>query len=193
MGRELAPWSSCYGDVYARFGLLGPRSVMAHCVHSGPAELELLRESGAFVAHCPQSNTMLSSGIAPIRRYLDAGIKVGLGTDVAGGASLSMFRAAADAVNVSKLRWRLVDDTLAPLTVPEAFWLATAGGGALFGRVGSFEAGYEFDALVLNDDRLCAPRPFTVAERLERAVYLAEEGVRIERKFVAGEAVDIDK
>ncbi len=188
---ELCPWSSCYGDAYDRFGLLGPRTVMAHCVYSGDEEVELLRRTGTFVAHCPQSNAQLASGIAPVRRYLDAGMSVGLGTDVAGGADLSMFRCMADAVAVSKLRWRLVDQDLAPLSTQEAFWLATAGGGAFFGRVGSFEQGYEFDALVLDDAGIRTPRELGVWERVERYVYLAEEGGRIARKFVAGRQIDL--
>ena len=98
-----------------------------------------MKERGVYVAHCPQSNTNLASGIAPVRRYLDEGLNQGLGSDVAGGSTLSIFRAMADAIQVSKLRWRLQDQSLAPLTAPEAFWLGTAGGGAFFGKVGSFD------------------------------------------------------
>lgn len=72
---------------------------------------------------------------------------MGLGSDIAGGTRCSIFFAMAEAIRVSKLRWRLVDESLAPLTIPEVFYLATLGGGAFFGKVGSFEAGYEFDAL----------------------------------------------
>ena len=192
---ELCPWSSCYGDTYARPGLLGvpggPKSVMAHCVYSSNEEVDLLRRTGTYVAHCPQSNAQLSSGIAPVRRYLDLGMSVGLGTDVAGGADLSMFRCMADAVAVSKLRWRLVDQALAPLTTQEALWLATVGGGSFFGRVGSLAEGYEFDALVLDDTGIATPRDLSVWERVERYVYLAEEGGRIARKYVAGRAVSL--
>lgn len=189
--KELCPWSTCYGDAYDHFGMLGERTVMAHCVYSDDVETELLRRTGTYVAHCPQSNAQLSSGIAPVRRYLDLGMNVGLGTDVAGGANLSMFRCMADAVAVSKLRWRLVDEGLAPLTTQEALWLATAGGGSFFGRVGSLAAGYEFDALVLDDSAIRTPRDLGVWERVERYVYLAEEGGRIARKFVSGREVSL--
>ena len=171
--------------------MLGARTVMAHCVYSDETETELLRRTGTYVAHCPQSNAQLSSGIAPIRRYLELGMNVGLGTDVAGGANLSMFRCMADAVAVSKLRWRLVDEGLAALTTQEALWLATVGGGSFFGKVGSFEEGYEFDALVLDDSNIRAPREMSVWERLERYVYLAEEGGRLTRKYVAGREVSL--
>ena len=189
--KELCPWSSCYGDAYDHFGMLGARTVMAHCVYSDETETELLRRTGTYVAHCPQSNAQLSSGIAPVRRYLELGMNVGLGTDVAGGANLSMFRCMADAVAVSKLRWRLVDEGLAALTTQEALWLATVGGGSFFGEVGSFEEGYEFDALVLDDSNIRAPREMSVWERLERYVYLAEEGGRLVHKYVAGREVSL--
>lgn len=190
--KELCPWSECYGDAYDHFGLLGNRTVMAHCIYSDDREVELLRASGTYVAHCPQSNAQLSSGIAPIRRYMDLGMNVGLGTDVAGGANLSMFRCMSDAVAVSKLRWRLVDDSLAALTTQEALWLATVGGGSFFGKVGSFEEGYEFDALVLDDSAIATPRDLDVWERVERYVYLAEEGGKIARKYVRGREINLD-
>ena len=189
--RELCPWASCYGDAYDRFGLLGPRTVMAHCVYSSDEEVELLRRTGTYVAHCPQSNAQLASGIAPVRRYLDEGLSIGLGTDVAGGASLSMWRAMSDAVSCSKLRWRLVDQDLAPLTWQEALWLATVGGGSFFGFVGKFEEGYDFDALVIDDSALRAPREISPLERLERCVHLGSEGARLTRKYVAGRAIDL--
>ena len=183
---RLFPEEKTYGHCYERYGLM-EGAIMAHCVYSEEAEVALLKEKGAFVAHCPASNTNLSSGIAPIRRYLRQGLQVGLGSDVAGGHSESIFRAMADAIGVSKLYWRLVDPSAAPVTFPEAFWLATAGGGAFFGRVGSFDAGYEFDAVVLDDSCLPHPQPMTVPERLERAVYLSLDARGISAKFVAGQ------
>lgn len=184
---RLCPTAPFYGAAYDAFGLFGGgyRCVMAHCVLSGEAELALMKQRGVFVAHCPQSNENLSSGIAPVRRYLDQGLRVGLGSDVAGGSSPSIFRAMADAIQVSKLRWRLLDQSLSPLTLPEAFWLGTAGGGAFFGRVGLFAPGYELDALVLDDSRLRTPLRLTVEQRLERMVYLAEDR-DITDKFVRG-------
>ncbi len=187
----LCPWSSCYGETYERFGQMAGESgcVMAHCNYSTDEEARILRDHDVFVAHCPQSNAQLSSGIAPVRHYLDLGINVAIGTDVAGGATLSMFRAIADAVAASKLRWRLVDQSLAALTTAEAFHLATVGGGAFFGRVGSFDEGYELDALVLDDAGIRTPRTCSLVERLERYIYLAEQGGRIVEKYVAGARV----
>lgn len=188
--RELCPQARFYGDAYDRFGLFGggQKTVMAHCVLSGDGEIALMKERGVYVAHCPQSNANLSSGVAPARRYLDEGLHVGLGSDVAGGASLSIFRAMADAVQCSKLRWRLQDQSFKPLTVPEAFFLGTAGGGSFFGKVGSFDPGYELDAVVLDDRRLGTAFGLTVEERLERCVYLSEDR-EVVKKFVKGVAL----
>ena len=94
----------------------------------------------------------------------------------------------ADAVQVSKLRWRLVDDGLKPLTIDEAFYLGTMGGGSFFGKVGSFLEGYEADIVVLNDESLRHPQPLSVRERLERMIYLSDER-HIEAKYVAGHQI----
>lgn len=186
--RELCPDSEFYGDAYDRFGLFGGDdcpAIMAHCVHSAEAEQNRMKERGVWIAHCPESNMNLSSGIAPVREFLDKGIRVGLGSDVAGGSSASIFRVMVDAIQVSKLRWRLVDESLRPLTFEEAFYLATKGGGSFFGKVGSFEPGYELDALVLDDTVLKSPNYLTVTQRLERICYLSEE-CQIAAKYVAG-------
>ena len=184
--KQLRPWSRFYGEAYSRPGLFGGEcpTVMAHCIWSGEEERALMKEQGVFLAHCPQSNMNVSSGIAPVRTWLNEGQKAGLGSDVAGGAHLSIFRAMTDAIQCSKLRWRLVDDSLAALTLPEALYLATKGGGEFFGKVGSFEPGYEFDAIVMDDSALPTTRKCSLTERLERVVWLSD-GLP-SAKYVAG-------
>ena len=186
--RELCPDVSCYGGAYDAFGLFGGKdcpTVMAHCVLCDETEIALMKARQVYVAHCPASNTNLSSGIAPVRRYLDEGIPAGLGSDVAGGTHCSIFRAMADAIKVSKLRWRLVDQSLSPLSAAEAFYLGTAGGGSFFGKVGSFAKGYECDILVVDDSRYGSFGNFSVEDRLERTIYLSEDS-DIVHKFVRG-------
>ena len=148
-----------------------------------------MRKNGVFVAHCPASNMNLTSGIAPIRKYLDLGLHIGLGSDVAGGHSDSVFRAITDAIQASKMYFRMVDESCRPLVFSEAFYLATKGGGAFFGNVGSFEAGYEFDAVVLDDSVLPHPQKLNLAERVERAVYLGLDEKNITAKYVAGRKI----
>ena len=163
-------------------------TIMAHCVHSTDEEIQMIKDQGVYIAHCPESNTDIASGIAPVRRYLDMGLHVGLGTDVAGGFSLSMFRAIADTIQVSKLRWRLMDQSLAPVTLEEAFYMATIGGGSFFGKVGSFEKGYEFDAMILDDHNIRHPQEISTRDRLERLVYLSDDR-NLVGKYVQGRKV----
>ena len=148
-----------------------------------------MRKNGVFVAHCPASNMNLTSGIAPIRKYLDLGLNIGLGSDVAGGHTISVFRAITDAIQMSKMYFRMVNEDYKPLVFPEAFYLATKGGGAFFGKVGSFDEGYEFDAVVMDDSVLPHPRSLTLSERMERAVYLGLDEKNITAKFVAGRKI----
>lgn len=190
--RELCPWSEFYGDAYDRFGLFGADcpTIMAHCVYSDDKEIARMKENGVFVAHCPESNMNVSSGIAPVRRFLQEGLNVGIGSDVAAGSTENLFRAMTHAIQASKLRWRLVDDEQTPLTLEEVFYLATKGGGAFFGRVGSFEKGCEFDAVVLDDSRLKHPQPLDIRSRLERMLYLADDR-EIKAKYVKGKEIDL--
>ncbi len=189
--RQLSPDAEFYGDVYDRFGLFGKDAptVMAHCVYSTEAEAERILQNGVWIAHCPGSNMNLSSGIAPIRKYLEMGIRVGLGSDVAGGNSESIFRAATAAIQVSKLFRRYADPDARPLSFAESFYMATKGGGSFFGKVGSFEKGYEFDAVVLNDRQELLPPSDSAADRLERAFYLGLDQKCIVRKFAAGREI----
>lgn len=185
--RQLNPKASCYGDAYRMFGLFGGDvpTVMAHCVSSEEEEIAMMRDNQVYIAHCPQSNENLTSGIAPVRRYLDMDMRVGLGTDIAAGSSLSIFRAMADAVQMSKMYCRYVDETARPLNTAEAFYLGTMGGGSFFGKVGSFLPGYTFDAVVMDDSAIVSPMQLNVRQRLERMLYLSEQ-CTVRKKYVAG-------
>lgn len=185
---RLMPDSEFYGDGYARFDLFGEhaKTIMAHCIYSVDKEAELMQKNGVYVAHCPSSNMNLSSGIAPIRKYLNMGIHVGLGSDVAAGESESIFNEIKKAIEVSKLYQRYIDETAKSLTFPEAFYLATLSGGSFFGKVGSFASGYEFDAIVLDDEKEPHPQPLNLKDRLERSIYLGIDKNRILSKYVQG-------
>lgn len=100
---ELFPDCTSYTDVYARHGLLTPRTVLGHAIWLSAEEKEVVKAHGAGVSHCPVSNSYISSGLCPVRSYLDLGIKVGLGTDVSGGWSGSMLVAAREALGVSRV------------------------------------------------------------------------------------------
>ena len=190
MVRSLEPESSCYADAYLRYGLFGQTpTVMAHCVWSDETERRLLKDNGVIVAHCPTSNLNLSSGMAPIRSFLDEGIVVGLGSDISAGHELNIFRVMVHAIEVSKMHYRKSGGSLPFLTLSEAFWMATKGGGSLFGKVGSFEPGYDFDALVIDDGDLY-PDEYPVHERLERFIYLGDDR-QIVKRFCRGREIVI--
>lgn len=188
--KKLNSKSKFYGDAYDMFGLFGGdhKAIMAHCVYSTDEEIDLMRKNNVYIAHSPSSNMNLSSGIAPVRKYMDKGLNVGLSTDIGAGQDISMFRCVTDAVQVSKLYWRIIDDSCRPLDINEAFYLATIGGGSFFGKVGSFDKGYEADVVIYDDSNLKAPYDMTLQERYERLLYLG--GINnVVTKYVSGRKV----
>ena len=194
----LRPNNPFYGHSYNEFDLFGKnddintdvKTIMAHCVWSTNDEVKLMKDNGVFVAHCPSSNMNLTSGIAPIRKYLDLGLNIGLGTDIAGGHSDSIFRAITDTIQVSKMYFRMVNENYKPLVFSESFYLATKGGGEFFGKVGSFEEGYEFDALILDDSIINHPLNLNIRQRLERSIYLSLDLCGgIKEKYIQGNKI----
>lgn len=187
--KELHPNETNYSEVYNSFGLFGQQpTVMAHCVHNDDNEIKLMAENGVFVAHSPDSNYNLSSGIAPIKKYLKHNVHVGLASDISGGHTLSIPECITTAVQGSKARWVYLDELYSPLSTSEAFYIATKGGGEFFGKVGSFEPGYEFDALVIDDSSIADVNYRTLAERIERFLYIGDDRNIVER-FVSGEKI----
>ncbi|KAG6905909.1 catalase A [Tephrocybe rancida] len=159
--KELFPNSPNYAGVYDSFGLLRSNTILAHAVWLEDAEVKLIAERRAGISHCPTSNFNLSSGVARIGAYLDQGIKVGLGTDVSGGFSPSILNCVQNASIASKViaiqaRKLNPDPTKfenRQLPVATLLYLATMGGAEVCDidkKVGSFEAGKSFDALLVN-------------------------------------------
>jgi len=155
--KELFPESSSYTAVYNDAGLLTNRTVMAHGIHLTDEEHEAFKHRGASISHCPTSNFALRSGVLNVRQLIQKGIKVSLGTDVAGGYATSILSSVRDASTASKLK-QLENETDGSSDVPflkleELFYLATLGGAECMGlqeRVGSFVIGKEWDALLVD-------------------------------------------
>lgn len=175
---ELEPDCKYYLDAYKKADLFGDgiKTVMAHCVHMSDEELDEIKDSGVFIAHCPECNMNVASGIAPVRKMLNRGINVGLGSDIAGGYDLSIFKAMRHAVQVSKLKWLFEGKNDRFLTVTEAFYMATTGGAKFFGHKGGFGVGDPLHALVIDDNELKIDQSLndTAEERLERIVNICD-------------------
>ena len=167
--RKLCPDCGQYWESYAKRGLWTNRTLMAHCVWSDERERKAMKDAGVTVVHCGDSNWNICSGTAPVRKMLDEGLKVVLGSDVAGGDNLSMFQAVIAALRASKVR--CTTDGSPFLTVAEAWYLATSAPADFFGEKPGFAPGNRLGAMVLADDKVLSPHPLSPAQRLERAVY----------------------
>jgi len=143
------------------FGLLSRHTILAHANFLDGPDVATILRTGAGIAHCPLSNVYFSDAVFPLRRMLEQGVRVGLGTDISGGASPSILENARHAVIASRTLESGVDPRLSRgerrrspdsrIDAATAFWLATAGGGiALDLRIGVFREGYQFDAIVLD-------------------------------------------
>ncbi|EKG20724.1 Amidohydrolase 1 [Macrophomina phaseolina MS6] len=150
--KELFPESKHYADVYDSAGLLNSKMILAHAVHLTEHEKILIKDRDAKIAHCPVSNSALSSGTAPVRDLLNRGITVGLGTDVSGGYSSSILEVIRHTVLASRHR-SYEDGEAVKLSTEEALYLATRGGATVVGledRIGAFEVGMDWDAQIIS-------------------------------------------
>ena len=141
------PDSADYLDVYDRFGLVGPRSVFAHCVHMSDRALSRIAEAGSGIAFCPTSNMFLGSGLFDLAQADRHGIGIGIGTDIGAGTTLSLLHTLGEAYRTCQLR----SSSLDPF---RALHLATAGGARVMGiadRVGALLPGQEADFVLLDE------------------------------------------
>jgi guanine deaminase len=156
---RLFPEARDYVDVYDRAGALGSRTVLAHAIHLSDRELARVVETDTRVAHCPSSNLFLASGVMPLARYLDAGLRVGLGSDVAGGPDPSIFSVMRVGAYVQNALRVVRHESLPVLGSLDWLRLGSLDGARALGlqdRIGSLEAGKEAD-LIAVDPRLTQP------------------------------------
>ncbi len=140
------PDAADYLDVYDRYGLVGPRSVFAHCVHVSDRAMARMAEAGSGIAFCATSNLFLGSGLFDLAQADAHGVKVGIGTDVGAGTSFSILATLGEAYKVGQLRGTSLDPF-------RALYLATAGGARMLGigdRIGGLQPGQEADFVVLD-------------------------------------------
>ncbi len=164
--RELYPEAADYADIYRRYGLLGPKSLMGHCIHMTHNEWQAFAETGAVAVFCPTSNLFLGSGLFDWAHARQRGVKVAVATDIGGGTSYSMLRTMAEAYKVLQLQGQ-------SLSALEALHAITRGNAVALGLdqlIGSFETGREADVVVLDTGATRA-----MAHRMETVRDLAEE------------------
>jgi guanine deaminase len=186
--QELFPEAE-YADVYDRYGLLGERTVLAHGVWLTPEELDLIARRGTRVSHCPNSNLFLGSGLFPLFRVLEAGVIVGLGSDIGAGTTPSLFNAMADAYKVQQVQ----GVSLSPF---QLWYLATLGGAralTLDAETGSLETGKSADFLVLDLQAtpllaLRTGRASSPEDLLAGLIFMGDDRA-VERSFIAGKCV----
>ncbi|MEY2482972.1 MAG: guanine deaminase [Verrucomicrobiota bacterium] len=141
-----------YTDVYEKCGLLTPKTVLGHCIHLNSREIDAIAAAQSSVAHCPTSNLFLGSGLLKLDQLLQAGLAIGLGSDVAAGPELNMWQVMRAALDVQKARC-MSEPHLPRLRPSEAFHLATSGGARALGKsaaIGSLDAGKEADVIVVD-------------------------------------------
>lgn len=164
-----------FTETYEKAGLMNsPQTMTAHAIHLSDREKQVLKEKNILVGHCPNSNLNLLSGVMKLAEYNDLGIRVGLGSDLAGGHTLNMFLNMTAAIQEGGMHY--VNHTYSrPVTASEAFYCATKAGGSFFGKTGSFEPGYDFDALVIDDSDAAKYNRFTLKQRAERMIYCCDD------------------
>lgn len=155
--KSLFPGCKTYAEIYDRFKLLNQRTILAHCIHLEPCEIELIVRRGSGLSHCPNSNLNLKSGICQVKSLLNQGVeKIGMGTDVSGGFGVGLLSSIRDGMMAGKaLGFHHVTSThqaREPLSIENLFYIATLGGARvcnLEDRIGNFEVGKEFDAIFI--------------------------------------------
>ncbi|OJJ76859.1 hypothetical protein ASPBRDRAFT_114296 [Aspergillus brasiliensis CBS 101740] len=201
---DLYPESKDYTSVYNYFGLLTPRTILAHGVHLSDDERAMIADNDAKLSHCPASNSALGSGICEVRKAIDAGITVGLGTDVSGGYSPSILETVRQACLVSRLLPHMApkekkksstdgddgDDSgdnvpREVLSIEEALYLATRGGAAVVDmadQIGGFDKGMMWDAQMVKLGKFNPAGRWGSTGGVESAVDIFDEKQKWEEK-----------
>ena len=193
---ELFPESKDYLNVYEQFGLVGDRTIFAHCIQLDDSAFARLSDAGAAIAFCPTSNLFLGSGLFQLNKAksTETPIKVALATDVGAGTSLSQLKTMCDAYKVMQLQNE-------SLSIFQAFYLATLGAAkalSLEDKIGSFEPGKEADfvvwdlqatpAMKLRNPNAKSENLTELAEKAFAMMVLGDERA-VTATYVAGEAV----
>lgn len=190
---KLYPEAKDYTDVYARYGLLGKKTLLGHAIHLSDREMDAIAEAGSIAVHCPTSNLFLGSGLFDLERLDAKDVRIAVATDIGGGTSYSMLRTLDEAYKIQQLQ----KNRLSPI---ESFWWATRGNAEALGlekRIGTLAAGTDADIIVLDSTATpaMAIRRETV-ETLEEELFLLQtmgDDRSVREVYVAGRASHPDR
>ncbi|XP_071449379.1 guanine deaminase isoform X2 [Hetaerina americana] len=193
--KTLFPNSKNYTDVYDSAGLLTNKTILAHGVYLTDEEIKTIAEHSSAVSHCPTSNVCLKSGICHVRKLLNNGVKVGLGTDIAGGYSPSIVEVMKGAISASINLSFMKGEEECVLNFQEVFYLATLGGAKALNmddKIGNLEVGKEFDALVINltekPSDIDILMPLDTMKLVQKFIYLGDDR-NVKKVYVSGQLV----
>lgn len=188
--RELFPDYKNGAEIFYKNNLLGQNpTIMAHCIFMDDDVLEYMKNPNCMAVHCPDATANINAGgIMPVKKLLEMGINLALGSDIGSGSSLSIARAIATTIQHSKIR-NMFDPQWQAVNLSEAFYMATRSGGRYFDKVGAFEEGYCFNAIVIDDSNMHGDG-LTPVERLERFCYAGDDR-NISMRYILGKEIDI--
>ena len=190
--KELFPQYKNGAEIFNKNNLLGQTpTMMAHCIFMDDDVLELMQNPNCMAVHCPDATANINAGgIMPVKKLLQMGINLAIGSDIGSCESLSIARGVATTIQHSKIRAMYCPEWDA-VTFAEAFYMATLSGGRYFGKTGSLAQGYHFNALVIDDSNLYTDG-LSPMERLERFCYLGDDR-NIRMRYLLGNEVSVDE
>ncbi|QSX06772.1 amidohydrolase family protein [Sedimentibacter sp. zth1] len=188
--KELFPNYKNGAEIFNQNNLLGKTpTIMAHCIFMDDDVLELMKNPNCMAVHCPDATSNVNAGgIMPVKKLLDLGINLAIGSDVGGGTSLSIPRMIATTIQHSKIR-NMFDNQYEAVNLQEAFFMATRSGGRYFNKVGAFDKGYHFNALIIDDFNMYGDN-YSSLERLERFCYSGDDR-NIIKRYIDGNEIEI--
>jgi guanine deaminase len=186
--KELFPNYKNEAEIFYKNNLLGQTpTIMAHCIFMDDDVLALMKNPNCMAVHCPDATANINAGgIMPVKKLLQMGINLAIGSDIGSGASLSIARGIASTIQHSKIR-NMFDPQWEAVNLAEAFYMATRSGGRYFNNVGAFDDGYCFNALVIDDSNMFG-EDITPIERLERFCYAGDDR-NIRMRYILGKEV----
>lgn len=189
--KKLFPNYENGAEIFNKNNLMGHTpTIMAHCIFMDDDVLKLMKNENCMAVHCPDATSNVNAGgIMPVKKLLDMGINLALGSDIGGGSVLSIAKTIKTTIQHSKIR-NMYNPEYGAVNLSEAFYMATRSGGRYFDKVGAFDEGYHFNALIIDDSNMYT-EGFTPEERLERFCYTGDDR-NIVKRYINGEEITFE-